>query len=82
MMFQKPPPPVNLTPNPMASQSTNPASATTRQPQEPATQDAKGAGFGGRNQPITFDGKRMRKAVMRRTIDYNASVIKLLEVGV
>lgn len=42
-------------------------------------QDSKGAGFGGRNQPITFDGKRMRKAVMRRTIDYNASVIKLLE---
>lgn len=81
MMFQKPPPPVNLAPKPMAAQSTgnNPVSASTRQPQELATQDPKGPGFGGRNQPITFDGKRMRKAVMRRTIDYNASVIKLLE---
>lgn len=29
---------------------------------------------------LVFDGKRMRKAVQRRTIDYNASVIRQLEV--
>lgn len=32
-------------------------------------------------QQLTFDGKRMRKAVNRKTIDYNPSVIKYLEVG-
>uniref|UniRef100_A0A2K5EKV5 Uncharacterized protein n=1 Tax=Aotus nancymaae TaxID=37293 RepID=A0A2K5EKV5_AOTNA len=30
-------------------------------------------------QHLTFDGKRMRKAVNRKTIDYNPSVIKYLE---
>uniref|UniRef100_A0A4W3IN30 WD repeat domain 33 n=1 Tax=Callorhinchus milii TaxID=7868 RepID=A0A4W3IN30_CALMI len=30
-------------------------------------------------QQLTFDGKRMRKAVNRKTIDYNPSVIKFLE---
>lgn len=28
-----------------------------------------------------FDGKRLRKSVMRKTVDYNASIIKALEVG-
>lgn len=32
-------------------------------------------------QQLTFDGKRMRKAVNRKTIDYNPSVIKYLEVS-
>lgn len=27
-----------------------------------------------------FDGKRLRKSVMRKTVDYNSSVIKELEV--
>lgn len=31
-------------------------------------------------QQLTFDGKRMRKAVNRKTIDYNPSVIRHLEV--
>lgn len=31
-------------------------------------------------QQLTFDGKRMRKAVNRKTIDYNPSVIRYLEV--
>uniref|UniRef100_A0A5F5PT85 WD repeat domain 33 n=1 Tax=Equus caballus TaxID=9796 RepID=A0A5F5PT85_HORSE len=31
-------------------------------------------------QQLTFDGKRMRKAVNRKTIDYNPSVIKYLEL--
>ena len=29
---------------------------------------------------VQFDGKRMRKAVVRKTVDYNTSVIKYLEV--
>ncbi len=32
-------------------------------------------------QQLTFDGKRMRKAVNRKTIDYNPSVIRHLEVN-
>ena len=31
--------------------------------------------------PMTFDGKRMRKAVLRKTVDYNASVIKQIQVS-
>lgn len=27
-----------------------------------------------------FDGKRLRKSVMRKTVDYNASIVKALEV--
>lgn len=28
-----------------------------------------------------FDGKRLRKSVMRKTVDYNAAIIKALEVS-
>lgn len=28
-----------------------------------------------------FDGKRLRKSVMRKTVDYNSSIIKALEVS-
>lgn len=28
-----------------------------------------------------FDGKRLRKSVMRKTIDYNASIVRALEVS-
>lgn len=28
-----------------------------------------------------FDGKRLRKSVMRKTVDYNASIVNALEVG-
>lgn len=28
-----------------------------------------------------FDGKRLRKSVMRKTVDYNSAIIKSLEVG-
>lgn len=31
-------------------------------------------------QVVMFDGKRMRKAVHRKTVDYNSAVIKYLEV--
>lgn len=27
-----------------------------------------------------FDGKRLRKSVMRKTVDYNSSLVKALEV--
>lgn len=27
-----------------------------------------------------FDGKRLRKSVMRKTVDYNSSIVKALEV--
>lgn len=33
------------------------------------------------SQVIEFDGKRLRKAVTRKTVDYNSSVIKYLEVS-
>ena len=56
-----------------------PATTTSVQQPAPATssdsQDDKGF-----RQPITFDGKRMRKAVMRKTVDYNSSVVKQIEV--
>lgn len=29
-----------------------------------------------------FDGKRLRKSVMRKTVDYNSAIIKELEVGI
>ena len=29
---------------------------------------------------LTYDGKRMRKAVQRRTVDYNSSITRFLEV--
>lgn len=28
-----------------------------------------------------FDGKRLRKSVMRKTVDYNSSIIKALQVS-
>ena len=32
-------------------------------------------------QNVTYDGKRMRKAVYRKTVDYNSSIVNYLEVG-
>ena len=29
-----------------------------------------------------FDGKRLRKSVMRKTVDYNSSIIRALEVSI
>jgi hypothetical protein len=34
----------------------------------------------GMQQQDDFDGKRLRKSVMRKTVDYNASIVKSLEV--
>lgn len=39
--------------------------------------------YGHHNFPMTqddFDGKRLRKSVMRKTVDYNASICKTLQV--
>lgn len=48
-----------------------------------------GGGYGGyqrapNGMPISqddFDGKRLRKSVMRKTVDYNASIVNSLEVS-
>lgn len=29
-----------------------------------------------------FDGKRLRKSVMRKTVDYNAAIIRSLQVNI
>ena len=47
-------------------------------------QDSKQKLFGGFNpqhlsESRGFDGKRVRKAIQRRTIDYNSTLMKLLE---
>lgn len=31
---------------------------------------------------VTFDGKRMRKAVYRKTVDYNSTVVKYVQVRI
>lgn len=48
----------------------------------------RGGGYGGyqrapNGMPISqddFDGKRLRKSVMRKTVDYNSSIVNALEV--
>lgn len=44
--------------------------------------DAKGGAQDGDTStgPVMFDGKRMRKAVHRKTVDYNSAVVQYLEV--
>jgi len=32
--------------------------------------------------PTEYDGKRMRRSIQRRTVDYNASTIQLLKVKI
>ena len=49
----------------------------------PAGQAAPGQAAGVVGVPgqgLTYDGKRMRKTMQRRTVDYNSSVIRFLEV--
>lgn len=70
MMFQQPlQQSLKLVQKPTTTSSTQPASSAVAE-----SQDDKGF-----RQPITFDGKRMRKAVMRKTVDYNSSVVKQIE---
>lgn len=69
-MFQQPlQQSLKLVQKPTTTSSTQPASSAVAE-----SQDDKGF-----RQPITFDGKRMRKAVMRKTVDYNSSVVKQIE---
>lgn len=71
MMFQQPHQQLQkFAPKPPTTTPAQPATSTD-------SQDEKGF-----RQPITFDGKRMRKAVMRKTVDYNSSVVKQIEVRV
>ncbi|XP_068754632.1 uncharacterized protein [Montipora capricornis] len=68
MMFQQPhQQTLKLIQKPPTTSSAQPVSSAE-------SQDDKGF-----RQPITFDGKRMRKAVMRKTVDYNSSVVKQIE---
>lgn len=50
----------------------------------PMRRPARMAGEGGSNVPFSkmvFDGKRMRKAIQRRTVDYNHSVARWMQVS-
>lgn len=46
--------------------------------------DSKGGMPDGDNAtgPVMFDGKRMRKAVHRKTVDYNSAIVEYLEVQI
>lgn len=49
----------------------------------PMRMSGEGGGGGGGNVPFSkmvFDGKRMRKAIQRRTVDYNHSVARWMQV--
>ena len=72
MMFQQPHQQLQkFAPKPPTTTPAQPATSTN------STESQDDKGF---RQPITFDGKRMRKAVMRKTVDYNSSVVKQIEV--
>lgn len=79
--FSKPPPNmeqspfqssnINLTPNRMNQQNQN---QKYRQPFRPQHNNNLLNSL-----PDDFDGKRLRKSTMRKTVDYNAAIIKALE---
>jgi hypothetical protein len=46
---------------------------------QPSQQDEQYAGAGGGGNRMFFDGKRMRKAVIRKTVDFNASLFHTLD---
>lgn len=46
-----------------------------------ANKDSSNSGFRIPAHKMVYDGKRMRKAITRRTIDFNASVIRGLQVN-
>ena len=60
----------NSAPTSDTQKATTPASSTTNTIQMSGNDLAS----------LQFDGKRMRKAVVRKTVDYNTSVVKYLEV--
>lgn len=45
-----------------------------------ASKDPSGSGYRIPAHKMVYDGKRMRKAITRRTVDFNASVIRGLQV--
>lgn len=54
-----------------------------RRPMRMSGREDGGGGGGGGNIPFSkmiFDGKRMRKAIQRRTVDYNHSVARWMQV--
>ena len=44
--------------------------------------DSAGSGYRIPAHKMVYDGKRMRKAITRRTIDFNASIIRGLQVNI
>lgn len=56
---------------------------SSREPYSSANREFSGGGGGGYRIPahkMVYDGKRMRKAITRRTIDFNATVLRGLQV--
>lgn len=50
----------------------------TMRPSRPPPSSGPGDSSGGQN-PEDFDGKRPRKSVMRKTVDYNSSFLRMVE---
>ncbi|KAF8938117.1 hypothetical protein BGZ58_001564 [Dissophora ornata] len=50
-------------------------------PRDGAAGGGGGGGGGGYGSRIVFDGKRMRKSIQRRTVDYNHSITRWLQIA-
>lgn len=89
------PPPTMMPPPPPPQQSHRPSgshhhhhhyhnqSGGAGKPGQPFFRPFVNFGRGPGGLPMTqddFDGKRLRKSVMRKTVDYNAAIIRSLEV--
>ena len=44
--------------------------------------DSSGSGYRIPAHKMVYDGKRMRKAITRRTVDFNATIIRGLQVAI
>ena len=60
---------------------TNQPNATPVMPDARTLQPAPGEAASSDPTNSLFDGKRMRKAVIRKTVDYNSAVVRYIEVG-
>ena len=75
-MYNTPPPSLGMSKDSqsnMMQQQSNPNSASMFQPLQFKPFKAPDG---------EFDGKRLRKSVMRKTVDYNCSIVKMLEARV
>lgn len=87
--FSVPPPPISAS-NPIPTTSVPPPSMRQNffsgpgKPGHPYFKPFVNFARGPGGLPMTqddFDGKRLRKSVMRKTVDYNAAIIRALEVS-